>query len=371
MFFEWRFRGRALAGGAGLLVSLAAIASAQGSLPVIDAPPSAPPPVQRLAYVTGTIKSPSAVWVAQPNGAEPKRLGPGDSPLLAPDGQLVAASLFGATGDSEGGPAIAIYSAVGAPTNEYLNLATATATPLAWSPDSRYLALSLMSTAVHNIARQSGLAVIDTQTGTVTTIMHGQINGASFAPDGSDRLIFGRAPSLSVNAPSNLYVSQPNGTEAKPLTHDGRSLNPVWGPSYIAYDRERLRKNYAPIFQIWLTSLAGGGARRLTNMHVDKLVVGLVPLVFSSSGAGLLAEFEGQDTSEAWTLSIPAGHPRRLTWHGQSVVGAGLSQDGTTVLIDAQGIEGPPSSGLIASMPFGGGPATRLVAHGSQASWNR
>ncbi|MHB8241873.1 MAG: hypothetical protein ACYDHN_07760 [Solirubrobacteraceae bacterium] len=360
---------RALATAAGLLASFSVLASAQAALPIIDAPPSTPP-AERLAYVTGTTYSPSAVWVANTDGSQPKRLGPGDSPLVAPDGALVAASLFGATANSEQGPAVAVYSTTGAPVTEYLSLETATATPLAWSPDSRYLAVSLMSTAVSSPAKQSGLAVIDTQTGTVTTVIHGAISGAGFAPDGSDRLVFGRAPSLSVNAATNIYVSVPNGGAVTQLTHDGRSLNPVWGPKYIAYDRERLRRNDAPVFQIWLQAPAGGRPRKLTSVRVRSLVEGLVPLAFSGDGGRLLAEYEGQDTSEAWAVRVPLGHAKRLTVRGQSVVGAGLSRDGSTVLIDEQSFEGPPSGGRVSSIPFGGGKPQLLVGHGSQGNWN-
>ena len=39
--------------------------------------------------------------------------------------------------------------------------------------------------------------------------------------------------------------------------------------------------------------------RKLTHVRVGPLVQGLVPLAFSADGARLLAEFEGEDTSEA------------------------------------------------------------------------
>ena len=326
----------------------------------------------RLAYATGTAKEPSpSVWIAALSGSEPRRLGPGIDPLLAPDGQSVAVGLFGASANSEQGPSLAVYSALGAPTLTYLNLATATATPLAWSPDSRYLAVSLQSTSVTNIAQRSGLVVIDTTTGLISTIAHGQISGASFAEDGSDRIAYARAPSLALAAPVNLYLSRPDGSGSRALTHDGRSLNPVWGPRYIAYDRERLRPGDAPVFQIWLAKPSGGRARRLTNVRVRSLVAGLVPIAFSSNGSRLLAEFEGQDTSEAWTVLVKSKRARRLTVRGQPVLGAGLSGDGRTVLIDESSLESPPSDGHVAEIPFAGGRSKVLVAHGSQASWNR
>ena len=62
--------------------------------------------------------------------------------------------LFGTiVGPQEQGPAIVVYStAAGAPLNT-LSLDTATAQPLAWSPDSRYLAVFMQSNSVTNIAQ--------------------------------------------------------------------------------------------------------------------------------------------------------------------------------------------------------------------------
>jgi hypothetical protein len=49
---------------------------------------------------------------------------------------------------------------------------------------------------------------------------------------------------------------------------------------------------------------------------------------------------------------------------------AGISRDGTTVLVDEAALEVPPSDGRVASVAFSGGRVTLLVAHGAQASWN-
>jgi hypothetical protein len=357
-----------------VLTPLALIALS--AAPAIAGAHSEPPPrptVPHLAYVTGTERSSPAVWVANASGGQAKRLGLGLEPLISPNGQWVATSAFGTVvGTQEQGPAIVIYptTAAAAPLNE-LSLATATAQPLAWSPDSRYLAVFMQSNSVTNIAQGSGLAVIDTTTGAVTTIAHGQIYGASFAQDGSDRIVYGRAPSLSPSAPANLYMSAPDGSGRRALTTDGRSLNPVWGPQYIAYDREHLRRNYAPRYDIWLRAPGSSTARRLTNVPADKLVVGLVPIAFSANGSRLLSEFEGEDTSAAWTVRVPSGRARPITFRNQSVVGAGISSDGSTLLVDLGSFEAPPSAGRVASIPFAGGRPKVLVAHGAQASWNR
>ncbi len=362
-----RFRGKALLILVVLLVSVWGGASADATPEIQYVPPA------QLAYVTGTARTLPAVWVAWANGSAPIRLGPGLDPVISPNGQAVAASLFGTTANSGQGPALGIYARgeAGKLLGEYLSLAAVTVTPLVWSPDSRYLAVAMQSTAVTNAGARSGLAVIDTTSRTVTTIAHGQIYGASFAPGTSDRLVFARAPSLLLSAPTNLYTSMPDGSGLKQLTHDGRSLYPIWGARYIAYDRERPRRNDASVFQIWLTPADGGRSRRLTDLPARPLVSGLVPLAFSEDGSRLLAQYEGQDTSEAWTVRVPSGRARRITVHGQPVQAAGLSRDGSTVLVNEKGFEGPPSEGRVAAIPFAGGRPRVLVAHGSQASWNR
>jgi Tol biopolymer transport system component len=336
------------------------------------APLITPPPLtQRLAYLTETTTGTPNVWVAAANGSDRKLLGPGQQPLLAPSGEAVAVSLFGATGgNEEHGPSIGIYPATGGPIADYLSLETATATPLAWSPDSRYLAVYRQSNQVTDIAASSGLDVIDTQTGTVYPIAAGVIYGASFARDGSDRLVFGLSHSLSVAASANLYESEADGAGLRRVTNDGRSLNPVWGPSYIAYDRERLR-HLSPEYQIWLAAPTGTPVRKVTHVPVGPLVAGLVPLEFSADGLRLLAEFEGEDTSSAYAVSVSSGRARGVTVHNRTVQGAGISSDGSTLLVDENSFEQSSSDGRVSLVPFAGGHATVLVAHGSQGSWNR
>jgi Tol biopolymer transport system component len=349
-----------------VFLSLGAGSAASEVAPGRTAEPSV---AARLTYVTETATSTSKVWLASAIGTEPKLLGPGQQPLLSPNGQSVAVSLFGATPDSEHGPSIGIYHASGAPIADYLSLETATAAPLAWSPDSRYLAVERQSNGTTNIAAGSGLDVIDTQTGTVTPIAAGTIYGASFARDGSDRLVFGLSHSESFAGGVNLYMSEADGAGLHRITNDGRSLNPLWGPTYIAYDRERNR-HLSPEYQIWLATSAGAPVRRLTHIAVGSLVQGLVPLAFSSSGGRLLAELEGQDTSGAYTVNVASGRARGVTVHGRMVQAAGISSDGSTLLLDAGSFEQPPSHGRIVTVPFAGGHATVLVAHGAQASWN-
>jgi hypothetical protein len=110
--------------------------------------------------------------------------------------------------------------------------------------------------------------------------------------------------------------------------------------------------------------------RRLTHIAVDSLAQGLVPLAFSSDGGRLLAEFEGQDQTAAYAVDVRSGRARRVISHGSTVIGAGISSDGGTLLIEEGAFEQPPSHARIATIPFAGGRSKVIVAHGSQASWN-
>jgi len=328
----------------------------------------------RIAYVTSSEAKPGPqVWTATPNGSAPMLLGPGDGPLVSPDGSRVAAGLFGA--GLEKGASLAVYSVfpenLGPHTGPgFGNLAAQSATPLAWSPDSRYLAVMLVSTAVKGFAKKSGLAILDGRTGLLRTIAAGVIYGASFAPDGSDRVVFGRALGQSLTSKVNLYTAAATGAGLRRITGDGRSLNPVWGPRFIAYDRERLRRNDAPVYQIWLRGSSPGAARRLTSIRVRSLVSGLTPIGFSSDGTRLLTEFVGQDTSEAWTVQIPSGRARPVRVKRRPVVGGAISRDGSRLLVYEGGLEGPAQGDNVVTVPFAGGAPTLLVAHAAQPSWN-
>ena len=317
-----------------------------------------------LTYTRGSANP--TVWLANANGKQARRLGPGDQPLVAPNGSAVAATAIGSKG-----AALSVYR-VGASTRRYFKLNKVAAVALAWSPDSRYVAVEL--DGVSTSGKGSGLDVIDTRTDRVTTIATGTVCGASFAPRRPDRLVYAQAPGsfACLNGHVNIFTVTPGGADRRQLTHDGLSLNPVWGPRSIAFDRATLRgKDEAPVYQVWLMRSDGSHARQVTHLSVSPLVVGLVPLAFSANGNRLLTRFEGQDTDETWTIQFPSGRARELTIGGQSIQAGGLSRNGRTVLVGFGGFEGPPSHGTVATLPFGGGHATVLVKHASEPSWNR
>lgn len=316
-----------------------------------------------LAYVVGTIGATPSVWFADADGRHGRRLGHGTRPLLAPNGSLVAASC---------GRGLVLYPTSGAAPHRYFRDPNATAVAAACSPDSRYIAVVLSSPDPASAAF-SGLAVINTASFGYRILVRGQIYGASFARGRSDRIAYASAASPALSSPVNVHIIGAHGSTPTQITHDGRSLNPVWGPRGIAFDHKRLRPDAEPAFQLWLMAGDGGARRPLTALAIGPLREGLVPIGFSDDRSRLLAEYEGQDTSEAWLVRLPSGHAAPL---GAELAGAALSRDHASVLLDRGGFLNPPSTGVVESLPLAGGPGGRrerariLVAHGSEPSWN-
>jgi hypothetical protein len=350
--------------GRGAAVALAVVIAVLALSLDIDVPSGAgSTPAPRLAYVTGAQGTTPHVWLTNLRGGGRRRIGPGEDPALSPDGSTIAAS-----SPARSGPALILYAAGGGVIRRLFDSARASAVAQAWSPDSRYLAVVLTSRDPVSAAA-SGLALIDVKTLTWSLVARGAIYGASFAPDGSDRIAYALASSPALRARVDIYASQGAGAAAPiRLTRDGRSLYPVWGSAGIAYDEERLRRNGAPAYQVWL--MGPDGSARLTDTRVPPLFDGLVPIAFSGDNAWLLAQYEGLDTSEAWAIDLATRRGRRLEIAGASVTAGATSRSGADALLDRGGFLRAPSDGTVEELPLSGGRPVRLVAHGSEPSWN-
>jgi hypothetical protein len=309
-----------------------------------------------IAFSRGTATTPVSVWIAAADGSGARQLGNGYSPLIAPNGATVAAVAIS-------GNSIVLYpTGAGKPRTIAFR---APVQPADWSPDSRYLAVVVSDDATRGLGH-AGLAVLDTQTGRVRAIKRGIIEGASFAPSGPDRVVFGSAPSQLLRAPVNLYEAKANGGRVAQLTHDGRSLNPAWGARGIAYDRQTQRSE-APAWQVMLRR--GSRTTQLTHLRIGPLVDGLAPVQFSADGNRLLCEYLGQDTDNAWTIQLSPLKVSQVKVPGQNVTGGAISRDGNSLLITIGAFMDPPSTGTVETIPFGGGAATPLV-RGASASWD-
>jgi hypothetical protein len=319
-------------------------------------------PAGLLTYISNSRTLHPSVELANLNGSDPRRLGPGTSAALAPDGESVAVVQELAPPDdstsellvypTSGGAGVKLYHCPG-----FL-------TVYGWSADSTLI----LASCPHGLNDSGPLLVIAAGGGSVATIASGVIDGASFAASSSDDVVYALGATQLLTAPVDLYTSSPTGSERRQITHGGISTSPVWGPSYIVFARTTSRGTVkAPINQLWSIAPNGSGARQLTHMAVNALADGLVPLAFSANGEHLLAGFTGTDQSASWAVNL-AGKttvPRRLI-DSENAPDA-ISRDGGTVLL-TNGFEGQPTS--VESVPWGGGKPTVLAPHGANASWN-
>ncbi|MGH2858088.1 MAG: hypothetical protein ACRDMJ_11470, partial [Solirubrobacteraceae bacterium] len=166
-----------------------------------------------LTYLTSARNgSHETAWLAGPSGAGRRRLGPATGTMLAPDGQLVAVSDLTFSGQERS--SLTLYSSSGAVVaSVFKSAAGYQATPVAWSPDSRYLAVNLLATDRSSPYR-TGLYTVDATTDAVTPVADGYIYGASFSPTASapDELVYGLAHSQTYNSAVNLYAAAADGT---------------------------------------------------------------------------------------------------------------------------------------------------------------
>ncbi len=312
----------------------------------------------RLVYVTGEATGTGVVVAASASGAGAHRLGPGDTPSLSPNGAYVAVQIPPTLHRQ---PSLVLYHWSGGVRARTLISGGDYIQPVGFSADSRYIAVVLGGTR---------LFTIDVASGAKRAIAHGAILGASWSPAAPDRIVYALASSQLVTAPSNVWVSGADGSGRTQLTHDGTSVNPLWGPQQIVYDEEQQRANDAPIYELWLIEPDGTGARQLTNMSVPSLLSGLAPLAFSADGGRLLATYGGQDTDEAWTVDVATGQASELNGTSGLLIPQGLSRDGSTVLA-VQGPFDDVAHQMVVTVPFGGGTAHVIAAHGAQPVWNR
>ncbi len=325
---------------------------------------SSPEHTPLLTFIANSRTLHPSVEIAGVDGSRPRRLGAGMTALVSPSGSSVA--VVASVGpQSNSSSQLLLYSQHAGPARKllrehgYLEL-------IGWSRDSK-LVLAFASGGDET----GPLMIVNVANGRSTVLARGLVEGASFAPHDSYDVVYGLAKSLRVGSQVNLFVKLASGGPSVQITHDGASSDPIWGPRSIVFVRARSRGSQeAPINQLWSISPNGSGARQLTHMSVGPLVEGLVPTAISADGRHLLADFEGTDTSAAWTvdLSQPSVSPRPLNGIRDGNIADAISRDGTAVLL-TNGFEGNATS--VEAVPWGGGRPTVLAGHGADASWNR
>jgi Tol biopolymer transport system component len=322
-------------------------------------------PAPMMTYITDLDKPAPQVWVSGIGGSSAVDLGPASSALISPNGSDVAAIAI-QKGQAEKNWTLSLYSTSGgSPVSvvasvQFMQL-------LAWSPDSDLILVEIG-------ASPAQLRVVDAATGQGRTIATGLIAGASFAPDGSDRVVYARAAVNSTRV--NIYTTSSTGANTRQLTHDGRSEFPLWGQTGIVYSHETPRpKNPYPALQLWSISQTGKAARRLTDTPVAPNVEGLTPIAFSADGKHLLANFigpQGSNHAEAYAVDLSGAKPsapRDITGQGNGDVGDAISADGNTILL-TEGLTASDATPSVETVPWTGGKPTAVIPQGAYASWN-
>ena len=320
---------------------------------------AAAPAHATLAYVKGLLRGEPVLWVAADDGSGARRLAAGGfGPRVSPDGTQVAYLAGTRRTDlkvrpAAGGPARTLarnvwhYDAI------------------AWSPDGTRL--SVITGPELGPYR---LSLVDVATGSRRQLAKGHFHGVSFAPSG-EGVAFSRAFTARYPPRANLYTASLDGGAVDRLTSDGNATAPSWGPERIAFNRARAaaRRGDYDKLDVYTLRPDGTGLRRLTRTNAPFLLAGLVPLAWSQDGRRILAQYTGQDTSDAWRIDASTGETADATGGFDGVVGWGLSRDGAAVLATTGAFDNP--AGDVVAVDWDGAARTVLARRATQPSWSR
>ncbi len=313
------------------------------------------------------------VYVANDNGSGARKVGLGSNPRVSPDGQTIVFYRLGK--GNQPADLLVAPAAGGAPKKLMSNWQDPFV--FAWSSDSSTIAVLRGP----EVGKQR-LVTVNLASGAQRTIDQGYFSGVSFAPGGSEQLVYAKAPNENFPPRSDIYridILPPGAIgvaaeEPQQLTTDHRSLSPLWGPNeriaFVKHLGEKSRK-YGPKNDLFLMNPKGKGVKRLTHTKVGPLLAGLDPTAWSANGKQLLAEFGGQDTTYAVTVNPRTGAERALTKERETgFVGTALSRNGKFVLGSLGGFEPGPGHKVV-SIPYKGGKPKVLANNASEADWNR
>jgi len=315
---------------------------------------AAAPAAADLVYVKDLVakaERPTTVWIARDDGSAPRRLAEGTQPAIAPDARSVA-FIRGRGARQE----LRIVPAKGG--DERRLTASSSIESVTFSPDGTLVAAEVGGRR---------LMIFEVATGRMATLAQGFIKGLSFSPDG-ERIAYGRGTDATARGESDLHVVSVNGGDSEALTDDGRSLLPSWGPSRIAFVKQKAasRGGAIPAYDIWAMTPAGDRLRRMTVTKVPDGVSGLLPLEWSGDGRRMIAQYVGQDVRVGFTVNPFTGRTRAL----RGKVAFDLAADGATILIQSGGAD-PAARHNILSAPYGGGASTLLVRNAAFPDWSR
>ena len=301
----------------------------------------------QLAYVAAQHAGQrGTVYVAAADGSNRRALVRGETPVLSPDGRMVAVTGIG------NGAGLGLYTACGGPVKTYFG-AREGVSGVVWSPDASMLA-AIVAPHPKNFNAPEHLVVIDVASGKLTVVATGGINGASFAP----------AAPFDTSAGSIAYSDNGNiftaviGLASLQLTIGGQGgADPLWGPHGVLYAHPQ-RSGDMELEQI---PAAGGRPTNLLKL------ADTWPVAISQDGVHLAAE--GAACGVLFPVSVNLA-TRAVHQYPASFAPYGISPSGGSILIagapPGANCAGKPS--VIETVPFGGGKPT-VIAHGTEPSW--
>jgi hypothetical protein len=302
----------------------------------------------QLAYSAGKRPGQKAmVWLAGADGSHRRQLLRAATPVLSPNGAMVAVTKFG------GSAGLGLFTDCGGLIGHFFT-SHDTISAVTWSPDSSSVA-AVVAANPEQAPFHEKLVVIDVATGQATTVATGFLSGwggPSFSPTSSDELAYTNVPKVRHDA--NIW-SVTLGQPSVQLTRSGTNQYPVWGPRGLLYLHSlNDGKSYLDV-------LAGGRSSRLMKLSAW-------PVAVSSDGTHLAAESAA--CGVVWPVSVNLSTRKVVHQFPTSFAPYGISPSGGSILIagskPSADCGGPRS--IIETVPFSGGKPT-FVADGTDPSW--
>jgi Tol biopolymer transport system component len=282
------------------------------------------------------------LFIGAADGSRLRPLGIGSRPRLSPDGRWVAF-----VRDD--------HAYVMASTNGRPSLVARNATPVNWSPSSRYLVTAAQGRAI---------GVYDVRTRRVVTIDRAAtFHGASFSPS-SEELVWARQAGGAYSSArgTDIVRARVDGSARARLVSGGRNAAPLWGRTTIVFGRIRPgRDPHFPTYELWTMTPRGADLRRVTRTSH-------IPVDWSADGRVLLTATYGPSRS-VLSLVEPATGDVRVLLANRFLFPQALSRDGRSVLAWVWDRRNKPDGNLV--RVWSNGSRRTLVRKADElADWN-
>jgi hypothetical protein len=316
---------------------------------------TAAPAQATLVYTKSTKDNASSrVFVADNDGTDAHRIGRGILPTVSADGRWVA---WIVPGDRD-----VVKMRLADRSRKARDVERGREIfDLQFAPDSKSLGVGAGTRLwIYNIHERESVRAAS-----------GNLRGFSFSPD-SKSVAFGTAGrNQSFDSPTDLYSFAIADKTRVRITRDRKSLNPLWSERGIIHDRQRIRDNAAPSYNLFEIQPDGGSLRRITKLRIPPLASGLVPLEVSANGKRMIAEFVGQDIAIGFRVNPDTGKAHTLGKFAENgLVAADLTADGRTILGTTGGAD-PNNKHNVVTMPYAGGKRKLLVRNAFDPDWSR